>query len=142
MPFGEFQYNLDDKGRVIVPPTFRDFLADGVVLTRGFEGCLYVYPKVTWHKIEAVLKDLPLVDGESRALVRFLYSGASPATMDATSRITLNNTLRRFAGIDHEVIFAGAPNRLEIWNEALWLSTITDLQNAPPAPERLMELVG
>ncbi len=142
MPFGEFQYNLDDKGRVIVPPTFRDFLADGIVLTRGFEGCLYVFPKVAWFKLEAELKELPLLDRDSRGLVRFLYSGASKVSMDSTSRITLTNALRRFAGIEHEVVFAGAPNRLEIWDEALWLSTITDLQNAPPVPERLMELVG
>jgi len=142
MPFGEFQYNLDDKGRVIVPPTFRDFLADGMVLTRGFEGCLYVYPKVTWHQMEKEFKSVPLVDRDSQAFVRFLYSGASKASMDSTSRITLNNTLRRYAGIEHEVVFAGAPNRLEIWDEAHWLSAIIDLQTAPPAPERLMELVG
>lgn len=142
MPFGEFQYNLDDKGRVIVPPNFRDFLADGLVLTRGFEGCLYVYPKATWYKMEKEFESAPLVDGDSRAFVRFLYSGASKASMDSTSRITLNNTLRRFAGIEHEVVFAGAPNRLEIWDEAHWLSAITDLQNSPPVPERLLELIG
>lgn len=142
MPFGEFQYNLDDKGRVIVPPNFRDFVTDGVVLTRGFEGCLYVFPKAVWYKLDAEFKNLPLLDDKARGLVRFLYSGASKVSMDGTSRITLTNALRRFAGIEHEVVFAGFPNRLEIWNEALWLSTITELQNAPPIPEGLMELVG
>lgn len=145
MPFGEFQYSVDDKGRVIIPPSFRDFVSDGMVVTRGMEGCLYVFPVAAWSRIESRLTELPLTDAESRNFVRFFYSGASKGKLDAAGRITLPQTLRMFADVDTtsgNVIIAGAPNRLEIWNEARWLSNLTDVQAQPPAPDLLRELVG
>ena len=67
MPFGEYPYTIDDKGRVVIPPAFRDFLDDGMVLTRGMEGCLYVFPSAEWKRIEEALIDLPLNDNSGRA---------------------------------------------------------------------------
>ncbi len=145
MPFGEFQYSVDDKGRVIIPPSFRDFVDDGMVVTRGMEGCLYVFPVAAWRNIEERLSKLPLTDGNARSFVRFFYSGASKAVFDSASRVTLPQPLRTFAGIDdsdNSVVIAGAPNRLEIWNEARWLSNLMEVQNQPPASELLRELVG
>jgi hypothetical protein len=83
MPFGEFQYSVDDKGRVIVPPPFREFVEDGMVVTRGMEGCLYVFPLAAWRRIEDRLTELPLTDNEARNFVRFFYSGAAKAKIDA-----------------------------------------------------------
>lgn len=142
MPFGEFQYSVDDKGRVIVPPPFREFVEDGMVVTRGMEGCLYVFPLTAWRRIEEKLTNLPLTDYESRNFVRFFYSGAAKAKIDGAGRITLPTTLRTFAGLDSSVVVAGAPNRLEVWNEARWLANLTEVQSQPPAPELLRELVG
>lgn len=142
MPFGEFQYSVDDKGRVIVPPSFREFVEDGMVITRGMEGCLYTFPMPLWRRIETRLTELPLTDAESRNFVRFFYSGAAKATLDSAGRITIPQTLRMFAEVIGSVVIAGAPNRLEIWNEEHWLSNLTAVQNNPPAPELLMELVG
>ncbi|UCH24611.1 MAG: division/cell wall cluster transcriptional repressor MraZ [Trueperaceae bacterium] len=142
MPFGEFQYTVDDKGRVIIPPPFREFVEDGMVVTRGMEGCLYVFPLGTWRRIETLLTELPLTDQHARNFVRFFYSGAAKARLDATGRITIPSTLRLFADTDANVIIAGAPNRLEVWNEARWLSNLADVQASPPAPELLRELVG
>ena len=68
MPFGEYQYSLDDKGRVVIPAPFRDFVEDGLVLTRGMEGCLYVFPLDRWKKIEEQLVNLPLTDAEARVV--------------------------------------------------------------------------
>ncbi|ADI14717.1 division/cell wall cluster transcriptional repressor MraZ [Truepera radiovictrix] len=142
MPFGEFQYSVDDKGRVIVPPPFREFVEDGMVVTRGMEGCLYVFPLAAWRRIEEKLTNLPLTDHASRNFVRFFYSGAAKAKIDGAGRITIPTTLRTFAGLDGSVVVAGAPNRLEIWNEARWLTNLTEVQSQPPAPELLRELVG
>ena len=142
MPFGEFQYSVDDKGRVIIPPSFRDFVTDGMVVTRGLEGCLYVFPLTNWNTITSKLTDLPLIDAGSRNFVRFFYSGASKAKIDAAGRITVPATLRNFAKLENNVVVAGAPNRLELWNEAQWESNLAAVQAQPPAPELLAELVG
>ena len=142
MPFGEFQYAVDDKGRVIIPPSFRDFVEDGMVITRGMEGCLYTFPLATWRRIEERLTDLPLTDAPSRNFVRFFYSGAAKLSMDSGNRVAIPQTLRMFAEVEGNVVIAGAPNRLEVWNEARWLSNLTEVQSSPPAPELLQELVG
>ena len=145
MPFGEYQYAVDDKGRVIVPPAFRDFVDDGMVVTRGMEGCLYVFPLASWRRIETQLTDLPLTDREARNFVRFFYSGAAKAKLDSAGRISLPATLRTFAEVDAShgsVIVAGAPNRLELWNEARWQRNLTEVVDAPHAPELLSELIG
>ncbi|HKI58251.1 MAG TPA: division/cell wall cluster transcriptional repressor MraZ [Trueperaceae bacterium] len=142
MPFGEFQYSVDDKGRVIVPPAFRDFVEDGLVVTRGMEGCLYVFPLSSWQRIESRLTELPLTDPEARNFVRFFYSGAAKARLDSAGRITVPGTLRAFAEVEGNVVVAGAPNRLEIWNEERWLSNLSAVQAQPPAPDLLRELVG
>ncbi|MCY4355762.1 MAG: division/cell wall cluster transcriptional repressor MraZ [Truepera sp.] len=142
MPFGEFQYSVDDKGRVIIPPPFRDFVDDGMVVTRGMEGCLYIFPLTSWRRIEERLTDLPLTDYDARNFVRFFYSGAAKAKIDAAGRITIPATLRMFAEVREQVMIAGAPNRLEVWNESRWLSNLAEVQSQPPAPELLRELVG
>ncbi len=142
MPFGEYQYAVDDKGRVIVPPAFRDFVDDGMVVTRGMEGCLYVFPLSAWSRIEGRLTSLPLTDPEARNFVRFFYSGASKARLDSAGRITIPASLRTFGEIEGNVVVAGAPNRLEVWNEARWLNNLSAVQAQPPAPELLRELVG
>ncbi len=142
MPFGEFQYSVDDKGRVIIPPNFRDFVGDGMVITRGMDGCLYVFPLTTWRDIEDKLTNLPITDGSSRNFIRFFYSGASKASTDAAGRVTLPNTLRMYAGISNDVVIAGAPNRLEVWDEAKWLANLTNVESQVPTPDLLRELIG
>ncbi|TVR93187.1 MAG: transcriptional regulator MraZ [Trueperaceae bacterium] len=142
MPFGEYRYAVDDKGRVIVPPAFRDFLEDGMVLTRGMEGCLYVFPTSAWSRIEQRLEQLPLTDRDARNFVRFFYSGAAKAKLDSAGRVTVPPTLREFAQAQGAVIVAGAPNRLEIWSEERWNANLEHVIEEPPAPELLRELVG
>lgn len=142
MPFGEHQYSVDDKGRVIVPPTFRDFVEDGMVITRGMDGCLFVFPVAAWQNIEERLTELPITDANSRNFVRFFYSGASKAKLDSTGRISLPATLREYAKLQGNVMVVGAPNRLEIWNDGLWHDNLSAVQENPPAPELLRELIG
>ncbi|NLG09523.1 MAG: division/cell wall cluster transcriptional repressor MraZ [Deinococcales bacterium] len=142
MPFGEYQYSVDDKGRVIIPPAFRDFVDGGMVVTRGLDNCLFVFPMTAWERIEQHLTALPLTDPDSRNFVRFFYSGAAKAKLDSAGRITLPPPLRTFAKAEGNVVVVGAPNRLEIWNEELWLANLGAVQDQPPAPELLRELVG
>lgn len=142
MPYGEFQYSVDDKGRVIVPPSFREFVEDGMVVTRGMDGCLFVFPLGKWTNIESILEGKPLTDFQIRKFTRFFYSGAQKARIDSAGRITIPATLRGYAEIDGNVIVAGAPNRLEIWNEARWNQFLNETENDPLAPGLLSELVG
>jgi MraZ protein len=137
MPFGEFPYAVDDKGRVIIPPPFREFVEDGMVVTRGLERCLYVFPVATWKRLEDQLNNLPVTDAPSRKFTRYFYSGAAKAKIDAAGRITLPSTLRTFAGLDTSVMIAGTPNHLEIWDADLWNATIGELQSDLPSPELL-----
>jgi MraZ protein len=144
MPFGEYQYSLDDKGRVVIPQPFRPFIEDGVVITRGLEGCLYMFPLLAWSKIEQQLVNLSLIDLESQKFMRFFYMGAYKTQMDNASRVTIPPPLRKFAGIEesNEVVVAGAPTRLELWSESRWWENINQVLANPPAPEALRGLVG
>jgi MraZ protein len=142
MPFGEYQYSLDDKGRVVIPQAFRSFVEDGLVLTRGMEGCLYLFPLMTWKRIEEQLINLPLTDGEARAFVRFFYSGAYKTQMDSASRIIIPPPLRQFAALESEVVVAGAPSRLELWSQERWWNNIQRVMEHPPSPEALRGLIG
>ncbi|MGI8747693.1 MAG: division/cell wall cluster transcriptional repressor MraZ [Deinococcus sp.] len=142
MPFGEYPYSIDDKGRLVMPPPFRDFVEDGMILTRGMEGCLYVFPLSAWKRVEEQLEVLPLTDPGSRAFVRFFYSGASKARLDAQSRVAVPQTLRGFAELDSEVVVAGAPGRLELWSPARWEAAILAVQSDPPRPELLSNFVA
>ena len=144
MPFGEYQYSLDDKGRVVIPAPFRDFVEDGLVLTRGMEGCLYVFPLDRWKKIEEQLVNLPLTDAEARAFVRCCYAGADRTRMDSAARVLSPPPLRLCAGLKEggEVVIAGAPGRLEIWSQERWWKAIEEVLAKPPAPEALKGLVG
>lgn len=142
MPYGEFPYTVDDKGRVIIPPLFRKFVEHGMVITRGLERCLYIFPISRWEDLEEELRKTTITDADSRRFTRFFYSGAAQVKLDGIGRITLPSTLRAFAGLGSDVTVAGTPNHLEIWDTAMWNATISDLQEGPPMPERLSGMVG
>ena len=142
MPFGEYQYSMDDKGRVIIPPPFREFVDDGLVITRGMEGCLYIFPLTAWERIERHLTTLPLTDPDSQKFVRFFYSGAAKLKLDSAGRITVPPTLRQFAGIEGPAMVIGTPNRLEVWNETRYYDAITEVQGQPPSPSLLSEMAA
>jgi len=142
LPFGEHLYTIDDKGRLVLPPAFREFVEDGMILTRGLEGCLYVFPLASWRRVEEQLEGLPLTDAGSRAFVRFFYSGAGKARLDNQSRVAVPQTLRSFAGLESDVIVAGAPGRLELWTPARWEAAIQAVQDNPPNPDLLANFVA
>lgn len=142
MPYGEFPYSVDDKGRVIIPPLFRDFVRNGMVITRGLEQCLYIFPIGKWEDLENELKKTTVIDAPSRGFLRYFYSGAAEVKLDGIYRITLPSTLRAFARLSSNVTIAGTPNHLEVWDTELWNATIASLQANPPMPESLSTMVG
>lgn len=142
MPTGEHHYNMDSKGRLVIPPSFRDFLHHGLMATRGLEGCLYLFPQDTWEKLEGHLTQLPFTDPTARAFVRFFYSSATPCAPDSQHRLSIPQPLRQFAHLETEVVVAGAPNRLELWNPQRWNQVLSEVQTGKytsSTPPELLE---
>lgn len=120
MFMGEFQHNLDDKGRLTIPAKFREELGERFVATKGLDTCLFVYPMGEWRNIENKLKDLPLTSADARAFVRFFLSGATECELDKQYRIILPDNLRTYARIERECMVLGVSSRVEIWAKAEW----------------------
>jgi len=118
--FGEFDYKIDEKGRVPVPPKFRSALKDGVVLTPGVEKCITAYPTAEWKKLADTLTSNQLTPSKMRRLKRAIFATAFSAQIDGQGRIALPVPLRESAEIVDEVVIAGANTYLEIWNKVLW----------------------
>jgi MraZ protein len=135
---GEFQYTLDDKGRVVIPPRFRRVLGDQVVATRGIDPCISVYSPAEWAKVEEALRRLPT---RQRDVMRYLLAGAVDLELDRQGRVMVPAHLRQHAGIDREVVVVGLISRLEIWSRAAWQSYIEKAQkSAPQIAEQIEEL--
>jgi len=120
MFFGEFEYKIDEKGRVPIPPRFRRPLKDGVVLAPGAESCITVYPVAEWKKLAESLTSSTVTRSKLRRLKRALFAAAFNLQMDGQGRIALPTSLREYAEIVDEVIIAGANDYLEIWNTVHW----------------------
>lgn len=120
MFFGEFDYKVDEKGRIPVPPRFRNYLKDGIVLTPGPEKCITAYTLPEWKKLAASLTQGTLTHSKMRKLNRALFATAFSTLVDGQGRIALPAPLRDHAEIVDEVIVAGVNNTLEIWNRILW----------------------
>ena len=117
---GEYSHTVDAKGRLIIPMKFREQLGEECIVTRGLDGCLFIFESGEWEAYEEKLRKLPMTNKNARSFVRFLSGGATPCEFDKQGRILLPATLRKFAGIEKDVILAGLPNRIEIWSEQKW----------------------
>ena len=117
---GEYSHTIDAKGRLIVPSKFREILGEEFVLTKGLDGCLYIYPMENWNAFEKKLRELPLTNKNARTLTRFFVSGAILCSTDKQGRILIPQTQREFAGLNKDVILAGNLERIEIWSKEKW----------------------
>ena len=122
MFLGEFEYKIDEKGRVPVPPKFRRELKEGVVLTTGPEKCIIAYPQAEWNKLAATLTGGTIAASKLRRLNRAIFATAFSLIIDNQGRIALPVPLREYAGIDDELVIAGANTYLELWNKEQWES--------------------
>ena len=120
MFFGEFEYRLDEKGRVPFPPRFRSALRDGVVLTQGAEKCITAYPLAEWKKLADTLTTGSITRSKLRKLNRAVFATAFSINLDGQGRITLPVPLQEYAEIVDEVVIAGANTYLEVWNKIIW----------------------
>lgn len=120
MFIGEYALTIDEKGRLAVPKKFRDEMKKGMVVTRGIDNCLFVYPMTEWNKLAEKISQLPLSQKNTRAFARLMLAGAMDVSLDTQGRIILPDYLRAYAKTTKKVVIAGLLNRLEIWDEAAW----------------------
>jgi MraZ protein len=120
---------LDEKGRIFLPAKFRDGLADGLVITRGQDRCLAIWPVADFVEQTQQLRNAPSSSKQVRDYQRMLASGASDETLDKQGRLTIPPPLRTYAGLDKDVVVVGAINRVEVWDAAAW-QTYSEAQEA------------
>lgn len=120
MFLGEYEYRIDQKGRVAIPAKLRKEFQDGLVLARGFDKCILAYPLPEWRKISDSFADLPTTRDKNRRLIRLTFASAFLAELDGQGRVALPSPLREYAQIKEIAIMAGGNNYLEIWGKELW----------------------
>ena len=120
MFMGEYNHTIDAKGRLIIPAKYRETLGNEFVVTKGLDGCLFVYDNTEWAAFEEKLKLLPLTNKDARRFVRFFLAGATLAEVDKQGRILIPGPLREFAGLEKEVVLVGVASRVEIWSKERW----------------------
>ena len=116
MFMGEFHHNIDDKQRLVLPSKFRYELGESFILTRGLEGCLFIYSKKEWEIIIEKLKRLPFTKKDARYFLRFFLSGAVECSFDKQGRIAIPQVLANYAGLKKECVVIGVNDRLEVWS--------------------------
>ena len=135
---GEYNHSIDAKGRVIVPSKFREQLGEEFVVTKGLDGCLFVYPKCEWEGIEEKFRGLPS-NAETRRFMRFFFAGAATCEVDKQGRILIPPNLREHADLQKDIVSAGVLNRVEIWNKDRWLES-SNYDDMDEVAEHMAEL--
>ncbi len=119
MLMGEYHHNLDEKNRLIIPSKLREEMGDLFVLTRGLDGCLFIYPKEEWDCIIEKYKELPNTR-DARNFMRFFLAGATECSFDKQGRISISSPLMRYAELEKECVIIGVNDHLEVWCENNW----------------------
>jgi len=120
MFLGEYTHTIDKKGRLIVPAKFRPDLAKGLVLTRGIDRCLAIYPMEAWEQLAQRVSQLPVTDRRARAFRRLVFAAATHAVPDKQGRVLIPPRLREYASLDGEVVVTGLNTYAEVWAPELW----------------------
>ena len=140
MFIGEYQHALDNKNRIIIPSKFREGLGEKFVLTKGLDGCLYVYTTSEWKILEEKLKTLPLTNKDARAFVRLFFSGANEIDVDKQGRALIPQNLLEYANIEKDIVSIGVSTRIEIWSKAKWQEYNDSNINFDEIAEKMSEL--
>ncbi|MGO1561999.1 Cell division protein MraZ [Actinomycetales bacterium JB111] len=130
MFLGTYEPRLDDKGRVILPAKFRSELAEGLVLTRGQDRCLYAFPAAEFQSMHERLRQAPVTSKQARDYLRVFLSGASDELPDRQGRLTIPLSLRKYAGLEKDLAVIGAGSRVEIWDATAWADYLTAQEEA------------
>jgi len=139
MLLGEYEHTIDDKSRLTLPARFRQSFTEGVIVSRGLDGCLYAYRRADWTRaIEARLAELDPLSKEGRRLQRYFYSGAAEDELDKQGRIGIPGALLEHAQLVRDVVVAGVHDHLEIWDRAAWRRELAEVEgSAEHVAERL-----
>lgn len=124
MFYGEHEHTIDRKGRLVLPSRFREAFkehyAERLYVTRGLDGCLFLFPDEEWRMAEQKFKAVPFTKSEARRFNRLYFSGAGEVSCDRQGRILLPQYLKDYAGIKRDVVIVGVSNRIEIWAKERW----------------------
>ena len=141
MFLGQFQHNLDDKGRLMIPARFRDLLAAGAFITQGFDRCLMVMTEAHFNEVYLLINGLNMADPSARQLRRMILSNAYQVEVDKVGRILIPQNLREFLGVANgELIVAGQGEYFEVWAPAGWRSQMDALQDVEANAQRFATL--
>jgi MraZ protein len=142
MLIGEYLHTLDSKKRLSLPSKFRKEVGRRVVVTRGLDSCLFMFPQQAWAKIAAKLADLPVGQADTRGIARFLLAGAVETEVDSAGRILIPEYLKDFAELRNRVVLAGVSDRIEIWNEKAWEEYKRRLEKSAEAMAQALGTMG
>lgn len=126
---GEFYHTLDAKGRLILPARFREELGGSFMITRGLDGCLFVYTQLEWQALDEKLQKLPLINKGARELTRFFHAGVTQCEPDKQGRILVPAGLRTYADLKKEVCMVGVGKHIEIWDKERWENNMSDISD-------------
>ncbi len=125
MFYGEYEHTIDRKGRLIIPAKFREIVRENLIekffITRGLDGCLFVFIEEEWRQQERSFRSIPFTKSEGRKFNRLYFSGAREVACDKQGRILIPKYLKDFADIKNDVVIVGVSNRFEIWSRARWV---------------------
>ena len=139
MLLGEYEHTLDDKNRLTPPARFRQAFAEGIVVTRGMDGCLFAYTPQDWNSlVQGRLATLDPLSKEGRRMQRFFYAGAQETELDKQGRVGIPGALLEHAKLGRDVVVAGVHDHLEIWDRAAWRLELAEVEgSAEDVAERL-----
>jgi MraZ protein len=130
MFLGQFQHNLDDKGRLMIPARFRELLEGGAFITQGFDKCLMVMTEAYFKQVYERIEAMNLADPTARLLRRLILSNAYPIEVDKVGRILVPQNLRSFLGVPSgELVVAGQGEYFEVWTPATWAEQMAQLHD-------------
>ncbi len=139
---GRYAHNLDAKGRLAIPARYREALAEGVILTRGIDRCLALYPMGAWRPLAEKVAALPLTDADARNFRRLVFAEAADLTLDGQGRVLVPPDLRRYAGIEREALVVGVDTSIEIWSPERWAAVESSLDaDGAEIAQRLASLI-
>lgn len=121
MLIGEYTHTIDEKNRVALPAKFRSEMGKKIVITPGLDSCLFIFTLKEWQKIEEKLNQSSLLQADNRSFNRFMFGGATETEVDSNGRILLPDFLKDRISLKNKVVIIGVSNRLEVWNEKVWM---------------------
>ena len=142
MFLGQYDHHVDAKGRLIIPSKFREDLGTKAILSKGLDGCLFLFPLEEWESLADKLKSLPLGRSEARSFTRYFFSSAIELECDKQGRIMIPTHLKEYAKIEKNVTVVGVSSRVEIWNSDIWYDGELTAEDISAHAESLAELLG